>query len=153
MNYSGLALTGPEGKKQVLLSDQDKAVVRTNLVNGLLDEPEKSVRDLFAETLHSILIHDFPEKWPDLIPTLLGTIQQAASQPDQGLRVHNALVALRKVCKRYEYKSKEQRGPLNEIVRQAFPLLLPLAQRLSQPTENSLEAAMMLKQILKIFWS
>lgn len=153
MNFSGLPMPTAEGKKAVLLSDVDKAVVRTELVNALLDEPEKSVRDLFAETLHSILIHDFPDKWPELIPNLLGTIQQAANQANQGLRVHNALVALRKVCKRYEYKSKEQRGPLNEIVKQSFPLLLPLAQRLSQPNENSLEAAMMLKQILKIFWS
>ena len=153
MNYSGLPMSTAEGKKPVLLTDQDKAAARLGLVNGLLDEPEKSVRDLFAETLHSILIHDFPDNWPELIPTLLGTIQQAANQPDQGLRVHNSLVALRKVCKRYEYKSKEQRGPLNEIVKQSFPLLLPLAQRLSQPEEHSLEAAMMLKQILKIFWS
>jgi len=153
MNFSGLAMPTSEGKKPVLLSNEDKGVVRSGLVAALLEEPEKSVRDLFAETLHSILIHDFPDNWPDLIPTLLGTVQQAANQPNQGLRVHNALVALRKVCKRYEYKSKEQRGPLNEIVKQSFPLLLPLAQRLSQPEEHSLEAAMMLKQILKIFWS
>lgn len=154
MSFSGIPMsTNAEGKKPVLLSKEDKAQVRQGLIAGLLEEPEKSVRDLFAETLHSILVHDFPDHWPDLIPTLLGTIQQAANQSSQGLRVHNALVALRKVCKRYEYKSKEHRGPLNEIVKQSFPLLLPLAQRLSQPDEHSLEAAMMLKQILKIFWS
>lgn len=72
---------------------------------------------------------------------------------NQGLQVHNALLALRKVCKRYEYKSKDQRGPLNEIVNAAFPLLLPLGQELTKPNQHSLEAAMMLKQILKIFWS
>jgi hypothetical protein len=76
-----------------------------------------------------------------------------ADMANQGLKVHNALLALRKVCKRYEYKSKEQRGPLNEIVQAAFPLLLPLAQQLSADNQHSLEAAMMLKQILKIFWS
>jgi hypothetical protein len=118
-----------------------------------LDEPEKSLRDLLAETLHTIVIHDFPQNWPALIPTLLETIQQGANDPGQALRVHNALLALRKVCKRYEYKSKEQRGPLNEIVTLSFPLLLPLAQKLSVPEEHALEAAMMLKQILKIFWS
>lgn len=67
------------------------------------------------------------------------------------LRVHNALLALRKIVKRYEYKSKESRGPLLEIVNEAFPLLLPLGQRLS--SDHALEAAMMLKQVLKIFWS
>ena len=87
-----------------------------------------------------------------MLPALLQTIQMNAD-PAQALRVHNALLAMRKVCKRYEYKSREQRGPLNQIVLGSFPLLLPLAQRLSGPDEHSLEAAMMLKQILKIFWS
>ena len=139
-------------KKPPLLDEEDKAGLRTNLIEALMAEPEKSVRDLLAETLHSMAIHDFPDKWPNLLPTLLNQIAQS-SDGSQALRVHNALLALRKICKRYEYKSKEQRGPLNDIVLQSFPLLLPLAQRLSGTTEHSLEAAMMLKQILKIFWS
>ncbi|KAG7344305.1 Importin-beta N-terminal domain containing protein [Nitzschia inconspicua] len=153
LNFAGFPLSDAEGKKPPLLDGEDKNAIRPGLVAGLLDEPEKSLRDLLAETLHTIVIHDFPENWPDLIPTLLQMIQHGANDPNQALRVHNALLALRKVCKRYEYKSKEQRGPLNEIVAQAFPLLLPLAQQLSQPDQNTLEAAMMLKQILKIFWS
>jgi len=153
VNFAGYPLSEADGKKPPLLDDEDKGIIRPGLVAALLDEPEKSLRDLLAETLHTIVIHDFPQNWPSLIPTLLATIQQGANDPGQALRVHNALLALRKVCKRYEYKSKEQRGPLNEIVRQSFPLLLPLAQRLSVPEEHSLEAAMMLKQILKIFWS
>lgn len=153
VNFAGYPLSEGDGKKPPLLDDEDKGRIRPGLVAALLEEPEKSLRDLLAETLHTIVIHDFPQNWPELIPTLLNTIQQGANDPSQGLRVHNALLALRKVCKRYEYKSKEQRGPLNEIVAQSFPLLLPLAQRLSVPDEHSLEAAMMLKQILKIFWS
>jgi len=140
-----------------LLSDTDKDAIKNGLIHALLDEPEKSIRDLLAETLHTVVIHDFPDKWPNLIPTLLATIENGIKSPDnmskEGLRVHNALLALRKVCKRYEYKSKEQRGPLNQIVNAAFPLLLPLGQQLSDPNQHSLEAAMMLKQILKIFWS
>ena len=140
------------------LSDADKAEIKVGLIRALLDEPEKSVRDLFAECLHTMVVHEFPDKWPDLVPTLLSTIRDgiaAMEQPQQkqraGLQVHNALLSLRKVCKRYEYKSKDQRGPLNDIVQASFPMLLPLGQQLVQ--ETSLEAAMMLKQILKIFWS
>jgi len=145
---------GPSGdeNKYPLLDDEDKGLVTVNLVETLLTEPEKSIRDLLGETVHSIAVHDFPEKWPKLLPTLLQTISQS-NDPSLALRVHNALLALRKVCKRYEYKAREQRGPLNEIVIQSFPLLLPLAQRLSDLNEHSLEAALMLKQILKIFWS
>lgn len=171
-DYSNTAATTPS-----LLSDSDKDTFKNALVNGLLDEHEKSIRDLLAETLQTIVIHDFPDKWPTLIPTLLNTIRNGVQQggvaiggtttiassqtgtPTQqqqhlaGLKVHNALLAIRKVAKRYEYKSKEQRGPLNEIVAAAFPLLLPLGRQLSDPNLNSLESAMMLKQILKIFWS
>lgn len=136
------------------MADGDKAAVKANLIQALLSEPEKSIRDLLAETLHTIVIHDFPEKWPELVPGLLATIQNGMKDmASEGLYVHNALLALRKVCKRYEYKSREQRGPLNDIVNAAFPLLLPLGQELSAENQHSLEAAMMLKQILKIFWS
>ncbi|KAL7531578.1 hypothetical protein ACHAXR_006571, partial [Thalassiosira sp. AJA248-18] len=160
MSYLGHPLpsidgaTNPDGTPQQspLLSDEDKHAVKPKLIECLLTEPDKSIRDLMAETLHCIAIHDFPDKWPELLPVLLQAVSQSAD-PSQALRVHNALLAMRKVCKRYEYKSREQRGPLNEIVTHSFPLLLPLAQRLSGPTEHSLEAAMMLKQILKIFWS
>lgn len=145
-------------QKFPILSDTDKAEIKIALVRALVDEPEKSVRDLFAECLHTMVVHEFPEKWPDLVPTLLTTIREgivAMDQPEQkhraGLQVHNSLLALRKVCKRYEYKSKDQRGPLNDIVQASFPMLLPLGQQLVQ--QHSLEEAMMLKQILKIFWS
>lgn len=159
-SYLGIALssadgaTNPDGTpfKPPMLSEEDKSVVKQKLIECLLSEPDKSIRDLMAETVHSISIHDFPNSWPDLLPTLLSAISQS-SDPSQILRVHNALLAMRKVCKRYEYKSREQRGPLNEIVIKSFPLLLPLAQTLSGPNEHSLEGAMMLKQILKIFWS
>uniref|UniRef100_A0A7S3QJN0 Importin N-terminal domain-containing protein n=1 Tax=Chaetoceros debilis TaxID=122233 RepID=A0A7S3QJN0_9STRA len=137
---------------QVILSEDDKDYVRLNLVNALLAEPQKSIQDLMAETLHSIAIHDFPQAWPTLLPTLLQAIA-LSNDGSQALRVHNALLALRKVCKRYEFKQKDDRGPLNDIVAQAFPLLLPLAQRLCNTNELSIEAAMMLKQVLKIFWS
>ena len=63
----------------------------------------------------------------------------------------NALVALRKVVKRYEYKMKAQRGPMNEIVQTAFPVLQRLmVQILDHP---QLEAAQVMHQCLKIFWS
>ena len=141
-------------KQQPLLSDDDKQAVKTGLITTLLDEPEKSMRSLLAETLHTVVIHDFPDKWPQLILQLVQTIQNGVNDMEhQGLYVHNALVALRKVCKRYEYKSREQRGPLNSIVQATFPLLLPLGRELSAENQHSLEAAMMLKQILKIFWS
>lgn len=159
---TGEPITFGENKKRVLIPDEDKVSIRNHLIDVLLSESEKSIRDLLAETLHTLAIHDYPEKWPNLLPTLLtvigsngteGMTTTPSNETESALRVHNALLALRKIAKRYEYKSKERRGPLNEIVNLSFPLLLPLSQRLCNPEEHSLEAAMMLKQMLKIFWS
>ena len=123
-------------------------------MDALLSEHEKSLRDLFAEAFNHMAMYDYPQKWGNLLPTLLNAIGTPDEFDGSALRVHNALLALRKLCKRYEYKSKEQRGPLNDIVQISFPLLLPWGQKLiSNPNELSVEAAMMLKQILKIFWS
>ena len=152
ISIMGNPINDGEGKKPPIMDDEDKGIIRTKMMEALLVEHEKSIRDLLAETLHNIAIHDFPNKWPELVPTLLHAISQS-NDPNQALAVHNSLLALRKVCKRYEYKAADHRGPLNDIVVKSFPMLLALAQRLSDPNEHSLEAAMMLKQILKIFWS
>ena len=119
-----MPLPAIDGANPPVLSEEDKLVVKNKLVDCLMNEADKSIRDLMAETLHCIAIHDYPEKWPQLLPAMLQVISQS-SDPSQALRVHNALLALRKVCKRYEYKSREARGPLNEIVMKSFPLLLP----------------------------
>lgn len=148
----GHIIEASNGEKQVLLKEPDKDQVKNYILEVLLAETEKSIQDLLAETIYHIVTYDFPLQWPTLLPSLLQAIQQS-DLATQGLRVHNALVALRKICKRYEYKSKEDRVPLDQISEQFFPILLQLAQRLNDPNEHSLEAAMTLKQILKIFWS
>lgn len=146
---------GNDKKRPVpILPEDQKLQLRTGILDALLSEHEKSLRDLFAETFNNIAIYDYPQKWGNLLPTLLNAIGTPEDFDGSALRVHNALLALRKLCKRYEYKSREQRGPLNDIVQISFPLLLPWGQRLAgNENEISVEAAMMLKQILKIFWS
>ena len=65
--------------------------------------------------------------------------------------MYNSLLALRKVAKRYEYKSKDERKPLNDIVQVSFPYLQQLMTVVIN--HNSLEAAQVMKMCLKIFWS
>lgn len=67
------------------------------------------------------------------------------------LKVYNSLFALRKLVKRYEFKQKEKRAPLNHMVQTCFPLLEHLMQQVLQ--NNSLEAAQIMRMCLKTFWS
>ena len=65
--------------------------------------------------------------------------------------MYNSLLALRKVAKRYEYKSKGERKPLDDLVQVSFPHLQHLMTVVL--THNSIEAAQVMKMCLKIFWS
>lgn len=85
-------------------------------------------------------------RWPALIPTIIAHIQS-----HDVLKMYNSLLALRKVAKRYEYKSKGDRKPLNDIVEVSFPHLQTLMTQVFQ--YNSIEAAQVMKMCLKIFWS
>ena len=48
--------------------------VFTLLVEDLLEEPKKLIHNLMAKTVHSIDVHDLPDKLPEIIPALLGHI-------------------------------------------------------------------------------
>ena len=96
-------------------------VVCTLLVETLPEEPEKSIFNLVSKTAHYFTVHDFPDKWTDILLSLM--------DPVQFLWVCNSHPALRKVRKQYEYNS--------------FPLLLPLAISLRNPKQHSLEEALL----------
>jgi len=125
---------------------QEKEQVKTRIVEILLVEVDNSIRGILAEAIRIISETDFPQNWPALIPTLLEYIQST-----DVLKMYNSLLALRKVAKRYEYKQKEDREPLNAIVQVTFPCLQQLMTHVSQ--HNSIEAAQVMKMCLKIFWS
>ena len=63
------------------------------------------------------------------------------------------LLALRKLVQKYEYKSEpEDRAPLDGIVAATFPMLRGLFTMLLRD-HNTLEAAMMMKTLCKIYWN
>ena len=89
---------------------------------------------------------DYPANWSLLMPTLLTSIQSG-----NVAFMYNALYALRKIIKRFEFKSDDDREPLNNIIAMTFPLLQALLATLV--ISNSMEAAQMMKICFKIFHS
>ena len=49
-------------------------VVFALIVVDLLEEPEKLICDIMTNTVHSIDFQYFLNKWPELLPVLLGQI-------------------------------------------------------------------------------
>lgn len=126
----------------------DKEAVKVGLIQVLLAETENSIRGLLAESIRIVSEFEFPANWPALIPSLLVNVQNLNGDV---LRMFNSLVALRKIIKRYEYKQKEARVVLNELIAAIFPYLQPLMKMVIE--HRSIEAAMVLRMGLKIFYS
>lgn len=104
------------------ISPEEKETCKTLLLEILLVEEDTAIRGMLAETVRTIAEFDFPNRfeshvhffhisgphiffvfgsWPELLPTFLTNIGSSDI-----LRMYNALYALRKVVKRYEYKHK-----------------------------------------------
>ena len=128
------------------VSDPDKETFKGAILAILLGETDNSIRGLLAEIVRAVADTDYPGSWPALLPTLLTEIQGGDIS-----RIYNALLGLRKVVKRYEYKPREERQILNEILRISFPVLQQLMSRIIEL--NQIEAAEIMRVCFKIFWS
>ena len=135
-----------EDKERLPSTLENRTLFKTHLLNGLLVVTDTSIRGLLVEVVRIIAEGEFPSQWPELLPELLRNIQS-----DNVLSVYNSIYALRKIIKRYEYKLKEKRKDLNEIIRVSFPIIERLLSNLKD--FNTVEAAMVMKCALKIFSS
>jgi hypothetical protein len=133
-----------EGKSP--FSAQEKDVTKDCIVEALMAESDKRLQKQLAECIKDIAVSDYPEVWPQLLPSLVANMQTG-----EVLRVRNALTALYKLVSRYEFKPKEAREPLFHIMQQVFPLLQNIAKTLLE--ETSAAAEEVVKLILKILWS
>mmetsp|Transcript_23745 Transcript_23745/g.34001 ORF Transcript_23745/g.34001 Transcript_23745/m.34001 type:complete len:1123 (-) Transcript_23745:74-3442(-) len=125
---------------------EEREMIKAKVLDVLLAETDNSIRDLIAETVKIISEFEFPQRWPELVPILVSNIQS----PD-ALKIYNSLLALRKIMKRYEYKSNDDRRPLNDTILVTFPAMQQLMSGILH--HNSLEAAAVMRMCLKVLWS
>ncbi|KAE8698049.1 Importin beta-like SAD2-like protein [Hibiscus syriacus] len=98
-----------------------------------------------GECLKTIVHTDYPEQWPRLLDWVKHNLQ--------GQQVYGALFVLRILARKYEFKSEDERTPVHHIVKETFPHLLNIFNRLVQIDKPALEVADLIKLICKIFWS
>ena len=133
-------------------SAPDRAAARAAVLGALLrPDCTGAVREQFAECVGQLVFKDFPDRWPELLPTTVAAIRGRSD----AVVVHNALLALRKVAKRFEFKARDDdaRSPVEAVVAETFPLLRPLLATLTPSAGQHPEAALLAKLVLKIFWS
>ena len=137
----------PGAASKPRLSEADKAVVRVNMLEAVVQVPPL-IRAQLGVALSSQLDADFPARWPELLPGILAALGSAQKE-----RLHGGLFALRLVCRKYEYKDAASRTVLHGVVAQTGPGLLQLTQGLLGVGGLPLECAELLKLVLKTFWS
>ncbi|KAJ0395032.1 hypothetical protein ATCC90586_005057 [Pythium insidiosum] len=129
-----------------VIPDDERAVSRQNVLEALFVTHDNSLRSLLAETVSYIARIDFPEQWTDLIEVIVRNIQSGDAK-----RIINALLALRRVVKNFEYRSEERMAPLFALAETIFPMLREMLAQLIN--NNAIESAMMIHLILKTYWS
>ena len=129
------------------VSEADKAIVRENILEALV-RSQGTLTGIMAECLGQIAQVDFPHAWPGLVPQIVNNLNSGDI-----MRMQAVLTGLRTLTKKYEYKDKEtDRAPLVQLIKAVFPLLINVLMTLVAQ-HNEIEAALMIKTILKIYWS
>jgi len=120
----------PRGEASARLHEEDKATVRANVLEALIQSPP-IIRSQLVECMKVMVNADFPEKWPDLLSTLIGFMQT-----DDVPRVYGAVQVIMLLCRKYEFKDKDEREVLAPVIDAAFPRLLTMLQNLLSMTDR-----------------
>ncbi|KAK8364937.1 hypothetical protein V6Z11_A02G017800 [Gossypium hirsutum] len=132
----------PNEPQKILQSD--KVMVRDHILVFIAQVPPL-LRVQLGECLKTIIHADYPEQWPRLLDWVKHNLQ--------GQQVYGALFVLQILARKYEFKSEEERTPVQHIVQETFPHLLNIFSRLVQIEKPAVEVADLIKLICKIFWS
>ena len=144
---------------QQQLRPEDKALVRANMLEAVVQAPAR-IQSQLVVALRVQLEADYPDAWPDLLPSVL-----AALQSPEVARVAGALAVLRVLCRKYEYKDVASRPQLHAICAATLPSLHGIATRLLAsvsaaggvargcPEEVVGQVPTLLKLVLKSLWS
>ncbi|TYJ44895.1 hypothetical protein E1A91_A02G016800v1 [Gossypium mustelinum] len=132
----------PNEPQKILQSDKD--MVRDHILVFIAQVPPL-LRVQLGECLKTIIHADYPEQWPRLLDWVKHNLQ--------GQQVYGALFVLQILARKYEFKSEEERTPVQHIVQETFPHLLNIFSRLVQIEKPAVEVADLIKLICKIFWS
>jgi len=143
---SATAIAKREAKWSV--HEQDRAVIRENLVRACVDSSRESALQLqISVCILVVSRNDFPGRWPQLVDAVSVYLQT----PDPRLWP-GALLALYQLVKNYEYKKKEDRAPIYDAFNLLFPQIYQIAVKMCE-TPTSQEAAEVRKLVLKIFYA
>ncbi|XP_049829348.1 importin-7 isoform X1 [Schistocerca gregaria] len=127
------------------IHEQDRAMIRDAIVDAVVHAPD-IIRVQLAVCVSNIVKHDFPGRWTQIVDKISIYLQNPDASGWSG-----ALLCLYQLVKIFEYKKREERGPLNEAMNLLFPMIYQLCVRLLP--DQSEQSVLLQKQILKIYFA
>ncbi|KIO25700.1 hypothetical protein M407DRAFT_8258 [Tulasnella calospora MUT 4182] len=138
----------------------DRVAVKHGIVPLLIAAPSRPIRVQFAAIIKAIINEDFPDQWPELLPTIatLLTSEDLAA-------VYGGLLIILEIAKTYKfvwslpiearpvYKTLSKEKVFIQIIEKTFPTLVTLGQKFTSanPPISPLEGAEFLHIILKTY--
>lgn len=150
-NWAEKEVDGHSGQMEFAIHEQDKIVVRENIVDALVLAPDL-IRSQISTCIYHIIKSDFPGRWPQIV----NKIQQFLQTTDYN-SWSGAILCLYQLVKNYEYKKADERAPLDEAMNILLPLMYGSMGILIKSNEQTndrilLEKNTLLqKNILKIY--
>ena len=132
-----------QGEQKYVLPAEDKAFVRNNIVESIISASEL-IRVQLTVSIHEILSCDFPENWPDICPKINGYITS-----DNRATWLGSLLVLYQIVKKYEFKRKEEREPIESVMQVFLPILQSRCTSLVK--DDSVDSFLLITKIFKIF--
>ncbi|XP_004932830.1 importin-7 isoform X2 [Bombyx mandarina] len=127
------------------IHEQDRAMIRDIIVEAIVQAPE-IIRVQLCVCLKTIIKHDFPERWTQIVDKIHIFLQNPDANSWMG-----ALQCLYQLIKNYEYHISEKRTPLIEAMNLLLPMIYNLIVNLEP--DQSVESILIQKQILKCFYA
>lgn len=134
-----------EEEKQFSIHEDDKQVIRENIVQAVIAAPNV-IRVQLSVCVTIIVKSDYPGRWPGFLEKIMTYISS-----DQHNTWLGSLICLYKLVKHFEYKKSEERQVLHEAMVHILPVIQNMLVCLL-PDQSDASVTIQ-KQILKIFFS
>ncbi|KAL4081168.1 armadillo-type protein [Scleroderma citrinum] len=134
--------------EQIPIAQSDRDALKANILKLLAASPSRSITVQLAATLKDLIVHDFPERWPNLLENVNHLLNSSNNIHEVGAGCVAALECVR------AFRYRQRKDILPGIVEQLFPTLVTLAMRmLDQPPTTAQDIPSMLHIILKTYKS
>lgn len=124
----------------------DKDTLKGSIIDAIVLTHDERLRNALAVAIYTMVKHDFPEAWPNLVDQISTSLR--TPEPN---RVYGGLIVLLQLVKNYEYKNNTEKTPLINAMKLLCPIQYEMMTKLL--SDDSEQSLLMQKTILKTFFT